>query len=131
MQFGLRWFARTHVPTRKQRITFSCMVIGRIFAARITAEFNSSENTTNERFSFGHIVRSLPRHVAAERSSVMTCLELALTAQLICVSGQTIVCTDNSSIAQLLGVSACTITERSRSNDDYRRIQVQRDKPLR
>ena len=69
--------------------------------------------------------------VAAERSSVMTCLELALTAQLICVSGQTIVCTDNSSIAQLLGVSACTITERSRSNDDYRRIQAQRDKPLR
>ena len=69
--------------------------------------------------------------VAAKTSPVMTCLELALTAQLICVSGQTIVCTDNSSIAQLLGVPACTITERSRSNDDYRRIQAQRDKPLR
>src|SRR6476620_7516730 len=69
--------------------------------------------------------------VAAERLSVMTCLELALTAQLICVSGQTIVCSDNSSIAQLLGAPACTVTERSLSNDDYRRIQAQRDKPLR
>ena len=37
-------------------------------------------------------------------------------------------CTDNSSIAQLLGTPACTITERSRSNDNYRRIQAQRDK---
>jgi hypothetical protein len=41
------------------------------------------------------------------------------------------VCTDNSSIAQLLGAPACTVTERSLSNDDYRRIQAQRDKPLR
>jgi hypothetical protein len=50
-----------------------------------------------------------------------------LTAQLICVSGQTIVCTDNGSIAQLLGVAACTITERSRRNDEHRRIQAHRD----
>ena len=61
--------------------------------------------------------------VAAERSSVMTCLELALTAQLICMSGQTIACTDNGSIAQLLAVPACTITERSRPNDDHRQIK--------
>jgi hypothetical protein len=65
--------------------------------------------------------------VAAKRSFMMTCLELALTAQLICVSGQTIVCTDNGSIAQLLGVPGCTITERSRPNDDHRQIQAQRD----
>jgi hypothetical protein len=37
------------------------------------------------------------------------------------------VCTDNGSIAQLLGITACTITERSRRNEDYRRIQAQRD----
>ena len=61
--------------------------------------------------------------VAAERSSVMTGLEPALTAQLICMSGQTIACTDNGSIAQLLAVPACTITERSRPNDDHRRIK--------
>ena len=65
--------------------------------------------------------------VAAERSSVMTCLELALTAQLICMSGRTIVCTDNSSIAQLLGTPACTITEQSRTKYDCRRIRAQRD----
>jgi hypothetical protein len=47
----------------------------------------------------------------------MTCLELALTAQLICVSGQTIVCTDNGSIAQLLHTAACTTMERSRLAD--------------
>jgi hypothetical protein len=58
---------------------------------------------------------------------MMTCLELALTAQLICVSGQTIVCTDNGSIAQLLGAPACTIVERSQPDDDQRRIQSQRD----
>ena len=38
----------------------------------------------------------------------MTCVELALTAQLICFSDHTFVCTDNGSIAQLIGVSACT-----------------------
>jgi hypothetical protein len=78
-------------------------------------------------FHFGTSSVASRDTVAAERSSVMTCLELALTAQLICVSGQTIVCTDNGSIAQLLGAAACTITERSRPNDDHRRIQAQRD----
>jgi hypothetical protein len=47
----------------------------------------------------------------------MTCFELALTAQLICVSGQTIVCTDNGSIAQLLHIAGCTTMERSRLTD--------------
>jgi len=31
---------------------------------------------------------------------MMTCVELALTAQLICFSNQTFVCTDNGSVAQ-------------------------------
>src|SRR5580692_1380348 len=56
----------------------------------------------------------LSRDTPAERSSVMTCLVLALTAQLICVPGRTIARADNSAIARLLGVPACTKTERSR-----------------
>jgi hypothetical protein len=36
--------------------------------------------------------------------SLMTCLELALTAQLICLADGTPVCTDNGSVAQLLGL---------------------------
>jgi len=39
---------------------------------------------------------------------MMTCIELALTAQLICYSDHMIVCTDNGSVAKLIGVSACT-----------------------
>jgi hypothetical protein len=66
----------------------------------------------------------LSRDTPAERSPVMTCLVLALTAQLICVSGQTISCADNSAIAQLLGVPACTRTERSRSNDEPSAIDL-------
>jgi hypothetical protein len=89
-------------------------------------------NSIHQRMQRRTIFISAPRPYrpetrSAERSSVMTCLLLALTAQLICVSGRTIVCTDNSAIAQLLGVPACTITERSRSNDDHTRIQAQRD----
>jgi hypothetical protein len=45
--------------------------------------------------------------------AMMTCLELALTAQLICLSDHTPVCTDNGSIAQLIDVPACTSTEPS------------------
>ena len=39
---------------------------------------------------------------------MMTCIELALTAQLVCYSDHTFVCTDNGSLAKLIGVSACT-----------------------
>jgi hypothetical protein len=48
---------------------------------------------------------------------MLTCFELALTAQLICLSAQTPVCADNGSIAQILGVPACPGAERSQSND--------------
>jgi hypothetical protein len=44
---------------------------------------------------------------------MVTCVELALTAQLICFSNQTFVCTDNGSLAQLIGVSACTGPDQS------------------
>jgi len=44
---------------------------------------------------------------------MMTCRELALTAQLICLSDHTPVCTDNGSIAQLIDVPACSSTEPS------------------
>jgi hypothetical protein len=54
---------------------------------------------------------------------MMTCLELALTAQLICLSDETPVCTDNGSIAQLLGLPVCTSTEAIQQNDARRRIQ--------
>ena len=40
---------------------------------------------------------------------MMTCVQLALTAQLICFSDHTFVCTDNGSLAHLIGVSACLI----------------------
>jgi len=49
---------------------------------------------------------------------MLTCSELALTAQLICFSAQTPVCTDNGSIAQILDIPDCTSTELSQSNDD-------------
>jgi hypothetical protein len=39
---------------------------------------------------------------------MMTCIELALTAQLFCYSDHSFVCTDNGSLAKLIGVSACT-----------------------
>jgi hypothetical protein len=81
---------------------------------------------TND-FHLGTLSLASRDMVAVKWSPEMTCVELALTAQLICVSGQTIVCTDNGSIAQLLGVAACTITERSRRNDEHRRIQAHRD----
>ena len=84
--------------------------------------FHQRMQRTND-FNLGTSSIASGDTVAAERSSVMTCLELALTAQLICMSGQTIACTDNGSIAQLLAVPACTITERSRPNDDHRRIK--------
>ena len=45
---------------------------------------------------------------------MMTCIELALTAQLICYSDHTFVCTDNGSVAKLIGVSACTGPDRRR-----------------
>ena len=43
----------------------------------------------------------------AERH-MMICIELALTAQLFCYSDHTFVCTDNGSLAKLIGISACT-----------------------
>jgi hypothetical protein len=49
----------------------------------------------------------------AERQ-MMICIELALTAQLFCYSDHTFVCTDNSSLAKLIGVSACTGPDRPR-----------------
>jgi hypothetical protein len=58
---------------------------------------------------------------------MMTCVELALTAQLICFSNQTFVCTDNGSVAQLMGVSACTGPDQSQSDDDWRRVSGRRD----
>ena len=58
---------------------------------------------------------------------MITCVKLALTAQLICVSDHTFVCTDNGSLAQLIGVSACTGPDRSQPNDDRRRVPDQRD----
>lgn len=60
---------------------------------------------------------------------MMTCLELALTAQLICLSDHRLVCSDNGSIAQLLGVPACTKTELNQPNDDRCQIQGQRGSP--
>jgi hypothetical protein len=54
---------------------------------------------------------------------MMTCLELALTAQLICLSDETPVCTDNGSVAQLLGLPACTSTEPIHPGDARRRTQ--------
>jgi hypothetical protein len=45
MQFGLRWFATTHVPARKLRITSHATVIDRIFAARTIVTFLSVEWT--------------------------------------------------------------------------------------
>ena len=54
---------------------------------------------------------------------MMTCLELELTAQLICMVDGTPVCTDNGSIAQLLGLPVCTSTEAIQPNDVRRRIQ--------
>ena len=58
---------------------------------------------------------------------LMICVKLALTAQLICVSDHTLVCTDNGSLAQLIGVSACTGPDRSQPNDDRRQVPDQRD----
>jgi len=58
---------------------------------------------------------------------MMTCVQLALTAQLICFSDHTFVCTDNGSLAHLIGVSACTGPDRSQANDDRRRVPDQRD----
>ena len=57
-----------------------------------------------------------------ENDKMITCVKLALTAQLICVSDHTFVCTDNGSLAQLIGVSACTGPDRSQPNDDPRRV---------
>jgi hypothetical protein len=36
---------------------------------------------------------------------MMICIELALTAQLFCYSDHTFVCTDNGSLAKLIGIS--------------------------
>src|SRR4029077_4463468 len=58
---------------------------------------------------------------------MMTCVQLALTAQLICFSDHAFVCTDNGSLAHLIGVSACTGPDRSQANDDRRRVPDQRD----
>lgn len=55
------------------------------------------------------------------RTAMMTCVELALTAQLFCLSDHTPVCTDNGSIAQLIGVPACSSTEPSH---DLRRFKA-------
>jgi hypothetical protein len=52
----------------------------------------------------------------------MTCLELALTAQLICLLDVTPVCTDNGSVAQLLGLPACINTAPIQSNYVRRRV---------
>jgi hypothetical protein len=54
---------------------------------------------------------------------MMTCLELALTAQLFCLSDETPVCTDNGSVAQLLDLPFCTRAEAIQPNDTRRRIQ--------
>jgi hypothetical protein len=62
---------------------------------------------------------------AGENDKMITCVKLALTGQLICVSDQTLVCTDNGSLAQLIGVSACTGPDRSQPNDDRRRVPDQ------
>jgi hypothetical protein len=58
---------------------------------------------------------------------MITCVKLTLTAQLICFSDHTFVCTDNGSLAQLIGVSACTGPDRSQPNDDRRRVPGQSD----
>ena len=64
------------------------------------------------------------------RTAMMTCVELALTAQLICLSDHTPVCTDNGSIAQLIGVPACSSTEPSQPNDDLRRFKASAIEPF-
>ena len=53
---------------------------------------------------------------------MVTCLELALTAQLICLSDVTPVCTDNGSVAQLLALPACTNNAQIQPNDARRRV---------
>ena len=81
----------------------------------ITKKVHQLTNAAALRFGNGGRVGRTERH-----STMMTCLELALTAQLICLSDHTLVCTDNGSIAQLLDIPACTSTERSQPNDDLR-----------
>jgi hypothetical protein len=54
----------------------------------------------------------------------MTCLALALTAQLICLSDHTLVCTDNGSVAQLLNIPTCNRIERNPPNDNQGRTAV-------
>jgi hypothetical protein len=59
-----------------------------------------------------------------EMTNDVTCVELALSAQLICFSEHAFACTDNGSLAHLIGVSACTGPGRSQPTDD---APVQRD----
>jgi hypothetical protein len=77
------------------------------------------------RLCVNHALAQTGKHWGNDK--LMICVKLALTAQLICFSDHTFVCTDNGSLAQLIGVSACTGPDRSQPNDDRRRVPGQRD----
>ena len=83
--------------------------INRMPVGRLSARVRSLRGSNGQRRTEITIEKA-----RRENDKMITCVKLALTAQLICVSDHTFVCTDNGSLAQLIGVSAYTRTKRDR-----------------